>query len=323
MTLTARETIHYLRTAPILSGCSVQDLSRLIPFVSEHNFQPNQTIFQSGSVADKLYIVVEGTVRLLSDKRLVDEISQGSFGEEAAIGMEEKYILSGIAVSNTIVLSINKDALQKITASNNNLIQEFYQSLLNHYSDDKSLKYKAITHSTNIFASNYYPKILGWLGAIFLPIFVFFIASLPRFEIPEDIQLFLTVFSTALVLWTFNLVSEFIPAIIIIFALLVLDVAPPSVVLSGFSSSSFFLALSIFALGAVLTTSGLTYRLVLIILKAAPQSQFSYGLTLFMMGLFLTPILPSANGRTQLLTPLLMDMVEAWQLHKIAKLLVV
>ena len=155
---------------------------------------------------------------------------------------------------------------------------------------------------------------------MFIPIFVFFITSRLILGIPESIQLFLTIFSAALILWTFNLVSEFIPGIIITFALLVLGIAPPSVVLSGFSSSSFFLALSIFALGAVLSASGLTYRLMLIILRAVPKFQFSYGLTLFCIGLFLTPILPSANGRTQLVSPLLIDMVETLQLVRLVGL---
>ena len=312
------DILHCLRTAPILSACSVKDLSRLIPFISEHSFQPNETIFKAGLVADKLYLVVEGTARLISGKRLVEEVSRGFLGEEAAIGLEE-YILSGIAASNTVVLSINQDALKKISVTKPNLIKDFYQSLINHYVDDKSLKHEAITQPPKISSDTNITKALGWLLAIFLPILVLLITSHPIFEIAKSIQLFLTVFSAAIVLWTLNLVSEFIPAIIIIFALLVLGVAPPSVVLSGFSSSSFFLALSIFALGAVLTTSGLTYRLVLIILKAAPQSQFSYGLTLFLMGLFLTPVLPSANGRTQLLTPLLIDMVDALQLRKNGK----
>ena len=194
-------------------------------------------------------------------------------GEEAALG-QETYLLSCVAQSNTIVLSINKNALKKISISNPHLTNGFYESLINHSLDNQLTKYKPIVQFPNKVSETNIKTTIGWSSAIFIPIFVFFITSRLTLGIPESIQLFLTIFSAALILWTFNLVSEFIPGIIIIFALLVLGIAPPSVVLSGFSSSSFFLALSIFALGAVLSASGLTYRLMLIILSESFDSNF-------------------------------------------------
>ena len=318
MTIETIDKVNYLRTVTIFSDCSPQDLSRVIPSTSEHYFNTDETIFNAGAAANELYIIVEGTVRLTSGGRIIDKVSQGLLGEEAALG-QETYLLSCVAQSNTIVLSINKNALKKISISNPHLTNGFYESLINHSLDNQLTKYKPIVQSPNKVSETNIKTTIGWTSAIFIPIFVFFITSRLTLGIPESIQLFLTIFSAALILWTFNLVSEFIPGIIIIFALLVLGIAPPSVVLSGFSSSSFFLALSIFALGAVLSASGLTYRLMLIILRAVPKFQFSYGLTLFCIGLFLTPILPSANGRTQLVSPLLIDMVETLQLRKQSK----
>lgn len=320
MTLTNINTIHHLQTAPVLGDCSVQDLSRLIPFISERYIQAEEVLFESETPADTLYLIVEGKLKLMSGKRQVDIVTQDFLGEEAAIGYEE-YTLTSVAIENSVVLAINKSALTKITGSNPHLEKGLYQSFIKHY-----LYRKPEIHKTNrdlgilgLSDSSKPQVIIGWITAIILPIIVALVAARPAFEISDSIQQFLTVFSAALILWTFDLVAAFIPAIIIIFSLLVLDIAPSSLVLSGFSSSSFFLALSIFALGSVLSNSGLTYRLVLIILKAVPQSQFSYGLTLFMLGLFLTPVLPSANGRTQLVAPLLIDMVDALQLKPSGK----
>jgi DASS family divalent anion:Na+ symporter len=320
MTLSNLNTIHHLQTAPILGDCSVQDLSRLIPFISERYLKAEEVLFESETPADALYLIVKGTLKLMSGKRQVDVMTQGFLGEEAAIGYEE-YTLTGIALEDTIVLAINKNALTKITVSNPNLEKGLYQSFVKHYLYRKP-EIDSTHRDLGVLGFSDSPKtqaIIGWVTAIILPIIVALVAARPVFEIPDSIQQFLTVFSAALILWTFDLVAAFIPAVIIVFSLLVLDIAPSSLVLSGFSSSSFFLALSIFALGAVLSNSGLTYRLVLIILKAVPQSQFSYSLTLFMIGLFLTPVLPSANGRTQLVAPLLIDMVDALQLKPSGK----
>ncbi|WP_446012036.1 SLC13 family permease [Candidatus Electrothrix sp.] len=124
-------------------------------------------------------------------------------------------------------------------------------------------------------------------------------------------QIFLTVASATVIMWIFRLVDEFIPSIMAVIVILVLDIAPPNIVLSGFTSGSFFMALSIFGLSAVLTTSGLTYRIVINLFRFLPLSQFWHSLAIFITGIFLTPLFPSANGRIGIATPILLDMVES------------
>ena len=63
---------------------------------------------------------------------------------------------------------------------------------------------------------------------------------------------FLGVFLAAVGMWIFRLYAEFIPSIFAILVVLILGLAPPSVALSGFTSSSFFMAMSVFGLGIVL-----------------------------------------------------------------------
>ncbi|MCI5121020.1 MAG: TRAP transporter large permease subunit, partial [Candidatus Electrothrix sp. AUS4] len=106
-------------------------------------------------------------------------------------------------------------------------------------------------------------------------------------------------------------VDEYIPSIMAVIAILVLDIAPPDVVLSGFTSGSFFMALSIFGLSAILTTSGVTYRIVINLFRFLPLSQFWHSLAIFITGIFLTPLFPSANGRIGIATPILLDMAES------------
>ena len=318
MTTLAHPTIHFLQSHPMFAPCSARDLARLIPFIEERTYHTDEVIFAKGETADHLYFVRQGQVQLLSGARSVDQVCQGFLGEEAALGVGQ-YSMSAIAQTSGTLLSIRREALSKITDDYPKLVNEFYQSLIDHYLEQHLRPAELGVHTARQPSPPRVTQQIGWWLALGLPVLMFVITAQPALGIPKDIQLFLTVFSAALVLWTFNLVSEFIPAIIIIFALLVLGIAPTSVVLSGFASSSFFLALSIFALGAVLATSGLTYRCVLMILRVVPQSQFSYSLTLFLIGFCLTPVLPSANGRTQLTTPLLVDMVDALQLRKQGK----
>ena len=70
----------------------------------------------------------------------------------------------------------------------------------------------------------------------------------------------------ALLMWILRLVPEYIPALILILASIFLHIAPENITLSGYSSNSFFLATSVFAVGAIITKSRLFYRLSLILL---------------------------------------------------------
>ncbi|MCI5157929.1 MAG: TRAP transporter large permease subunit [Candidatus Electrothrix sp. AUS1_2] len=124
-------------------------------------------------------------------------------------------------------------------------------------------------------------------------------------------KIFLTVAIATVVMWIFRLVDEYIPSIMAVIAILVLDIAPPDIVLSGFTSGSFFMALSIFGLSAILTTSGVTYRIVINLFRFLPLSQFWHSLAIFITGIFLTPLFPSANGRIGIATPILLDMAES------------
>ena len=77
---------------------------------------------------------------------------------------------------------------------------------------------------------------------------------------------FSVIFSAALVMWIFRLVPEYVPAIFIILATILLGLAPQQIILSGFRSDSFFLALSVFGIGAVIVKSRIFYRVSLFLL---------------------------------------------------------
>ncbi|OQA07274.1 MAG: Inner membrane protein YbhI [Firmicutes bacterium ADurb.Bin373] len=125
-------------------------------------------------------------------------------------------------------------------------------------------------------------------------------------------RLFLSVFSVTIVMWVFRLsAADFIPCILALLSLLFLELAPPLVALSGFATGSFFMALSVFGLGTVLTSSGISYRVILIILKYLPKSRFWCAFSIFFTGLLLTPLVPTPGSRVSIVSPLLLDMSEA------------
>src|SRR4030095_7639804 len=118
-------------------------------------------------------------------------------------------------------------------------------------------------------------KTIGW--ALTLLIAAAILAFGERFGLTWSQRDFLAALSVCLMMMSFNLTPQYAAALIAGLACLLLDVAPASVILSGFASDGFFMGLSIFGLGAVLTYSGLAERLVLNMLKRSPNSPFWYN----------------------------------------------
>lgn len=152
----------------------------------------------------------------------------------------------------------------------------------------------------------YFFDAIGWLTALLLPALLLFF--LQETTMNWACKNFVVIFSAALVMWTFRLVPAYVPAIFMILATMLLGLAQQSVLLSGFSSDSFFLALGIFGIGEVLVKSALFYRLSLLILNHLPKNKFLLQMVLFIIGLLLTPIMTAQSARVALIAPLLEDM---------------
>ncbi len=149
---------------------------------------------------------------------------------------------------------------------------------------------------------------LGWLLAIILPYLIYF--YLISNDLGQTQALFVAVASASLVLWMFSLLPDLLPALLAVLLCVLLGLAPPSVVLSGFSSNSFMLTFSVLGLGVVVTSSGLTSRYSLLLIKRLPTHTFWYQFALFFTGFLFTPIVPSIAGRAAITGPILGNMAQ-------------
>jgi DASS family divalent anion:Na+ symporter len=309
MALNGKQIIRSLKDAGVFSSCSRRDLARILPSVSERRLNPDEVLFQSDSPATTLYLIVDGKIILRSKKRILDELTEGTIGEEI-IDDKGKYLSEAIAVSGTTVLSIPKDHLRDLFETNPVLKGDIYLNLINHLTEktlrDDRLEQEPVSAPPE---KSIALRITGWILSIIFPAVILYLGD--SFGLDWKSKIFLTVASSTIMMWIFRLAHEFIPSIFAVLVILILDIAPPSVALSGFTSGSFFMALSIFGLSAVLISSGLTYRIVITLLRFVPLSQFWYTLTIFFTGIFLTPLFPSANGRISLASPILEDMVDS------------
>ncbi len=309
MDLTVEELTGNLMAHPVFTSCEPHNLARLLPNISEKVLDSGEVLYKTGTPATHLYLVLRGGINISTDKQQAAAITGDLLGEETVVG-EEFYLTDAVALGPTTVTAIPRESLQSLLDSEPHLIRDFYSSLFNRFTGIKTELAVNKETDENIQKSFSFTDTLGWILTILAPALILYLSS--NIGLDWNSRLFFCVLSIAIIMWTFSLTPSFlIPGILSVLCMLFLGIAPSEVVLSGFTSGSFFMAMSVFGLTAVLIASGATYRLVLITLKFIPHNRFAYTMVMFFTGFAMTPIIPTYSGRVSIMSSPLLDIVEA------------
>lgn len=155
-------------------------------------------------------------------------------------------------------------------------------------------------------------EILGWATVLVVPPLIYVAMQAAGFSVQSS--MFAALLCATVLFWVFGLVDEFVPALVAVVAALIIGLAPPGVALAGFSSPSLLLLLGVYALSAVISASGLSYRLMTRLLLRLPDTPRWHQVTLLGSGYLLSPLMPSTNARLSLLTPVYQDMATGLRL---------
>lgn len=157
------------------------------------------------------------------------------------------------------------------------------------------------------------PKtVIGWALVFLVPPVVYVLALAARFSVQASI--FAALLAGTILLWVFSLVDEYVGPLVALVGTLFVGLAPPDVALAGFSSPSMLLLVGVFALSAAISSSGLSYRLILRLLLRLPDKPFWHQTVLLISGYVLSPLMPSTNARLSLLTQPYKDMAAGLRL---------
>lgn len=288
---------------PVLGQCSYESLARALPHIMERHFSAGETLFHAGDRAEQLYLVREGDIRIERPHGEPVQSRQKLCGEETAVGLQD-YLGSAIATAPVSALAIPRATAKALVKANPALRSDLFRGLALPGADIPPPP----PARKNSPSKEGWMSLVGWLLAILLPIAI--LVAAPGWGLNQNMGLFLAIFAATICMWVFGLVDEYVPGIFAIFAVLVLGIAPPAAVLSGFASDGFFLAMSILGLSTVVVASGLSYRFLIWLLLKLPKHEIWQHFGLLLTGFLLTPLVPSINGRVALVTPLAVDMVE-------------
>jgi hypothetical protein len=310
MTYLNRTISQALKEEAIFNDLSEEELAKLVGAGEICNIQAGSVVYKFGDNANFLYVIISGSVRISNEFNEELTHESGFFGEEVAT--LDSYITSATAVSDLVLLQLNKQTLLDLQLQKPKLtINTGALTLARHLgtrTGKKEVEQKKLTSTL----SN--KDKLGWFLSAVLPIAFFFIAQSSGFS--SHASIFIAIISAVILMWSFSIVDEFIPPIVAMVACILTGLAPPNVALAGFATPALLILLGIYALTGAITQSGLSYRLVLNLIKILPRSAFTNQIVLLFSGFLLSFVTPSGNNRISLLLPVFRDMVTGLKLGK-------
>ena len=302
---------------PVFRQCTSLSLAKFLPYVFERAVDRGEVLIALGEPATETYLIVEGTFELsashapgkASDRRAVKRIDSGFLGEEAAIGLGA-YTVTAVASQSSKVLVLPSHAIEKL-AEQRPFRERLLASFAARKKDDTSTK--SAGERLGISEVIESPRLLiGWFVVLLAPLLVYGqfsdLTSLPNMQA----LYLLCVISVTVTMWVFRLLPDFVPALFAVLCAILISQVPTNVALGGFASDSFFMAMSILGLSAVITISGLSFRALMALLRVGPAHKAWYNFCLFITGAALTPVVPTTNGRIAIVAPFFADLLGAF-----------
>jgi len=296
-----------LAQSPVLANCTRQELSRLVPFLRERQLTPGETLYRAGEPARDTWVVLGGTLKLTRADDSARAVSSGLVGEEAALGLGS-YLSDVVALDDATVAALDRHVAPAVLRGESRRAQAFCRSLIHAFAPPRVAEPEAGIDHEQVSPWVTAWKTAGWLAAIVVPMVLLrtFDGGTLRWE---QQQLAAALASTAM-LWIFGSVQPYVAGLLVVLVCVTLGIVPTKVVLSGYASNGFFLALSMFSLGAVLVESGAINRGFLLLMKHCPRSTIVQDGVALLSGFLLTPLIVLAEDRARVLTPLAVDWAE-------------
>lgn len=303
--------IEHIRADTLLHHLSDAELARLLGTAENVTFSPGQTIYKESDAINGLYLFTEGEAVLSCDKLSDTPMANMRCGEEALVGLKH-YVCKAVAKTTMHGWRLPPNGLIDVTKSHPAIKANALLALSRYHGSNPVISGTSRINSLlNQFTA---VELIGWLCAIVIPLVIYMMGE--TLQLSDQASMFTAILAIAVVMWVFSLVDEFIPPLLAVVATLFIGLAPTSVALAGFASPTLLTLLGVFALSATISSSGLSYRVIMWLLLKLPDRAVWQQSALLFSGYVLSTITPSGNSRFALLLPLYRDMADGLRLPK-------
>jgi CRP-like cAMP-binding protein len=106
-----------LSTIPLFSGLSSRHLRKLQRTASEDRYQPDSVIVPEGGRTATLFVVVEGSVKVVKDGKTISRRGPGEYFGEISLIDGRPRAASVISETDVTCLVLSQDSLRKLLMS--------------------------------------------------------------------------------------------------------------------------------------------------------------------------------------------------------------
>lgn len=135
-----------LRKVPVFNGLEKNELEKILPLLEEEHFEADDYIIREGSLGDSMYIISEGSVRVLKAVNADEQMAINHMHRDAYFG--ELALIDNLPRSASIVtnersrvLRLKKKVLDDLLRENPEIASTFYRNCLM----DTFSRYRKIT----------------------------------------------------------------------------------------------------------------------------------------------------------------------------------
>lgn len=302
-----------IESSRALSALPRREWARLLNQFEPCSFHEGETIQSAGDPCLGFYQFDAESMGLRFDHETASKELALECGEECLAGFD-KNLFTVIATGTMHGWKLNAQAASLLGKSSNKIKEDAMTILAGRFRDASIPTDPKNQASKSKGDALSWLQIIGWMTAIIGPWILFL--WLDSQGMDSSIAVFLAIMLEVVILWLFSLVDQFIPPIIGIAAAIFTGLVSPETALSGFASSSFIELLCVLVVSAVLMSSGLSFRLLLGFLRVFPK-KFEWQIQIpMMLGLFVSPVIPSNNSRMALLLPIMEEIAGLARLYK-------
>ena len=311
-----------LRGVPYFRELDRVSFARLIGALEEVHVPAGATIAEEGAEADSLYLLESGGIRLSvrgpdGEVEIADLIAPASFGElgmllsrrtaTARSGTDATLWRLPRARFEAVVRERPEIALAVATALAD-LLDRRQRGLIGApLPDEEPLRSTALDAPSGRQPRR--RRLIAGSITLAVPFILWWIAPPPGLDVAG--WRVLAVLLGAAVGWLLDPVPDFVVAIAMAAVWGATGLAPLAAVFSGFTSSSWVLALGALALAAAMLRSGLLFRAALFALRSFPPTHRGQVLALVLGGALVTPLVPLSVARVSAIAPLTLELAQS------------
>ena len=308
-----------LRAVPFFAALERVEIARLIGALEPVEVASGGLIFDEGEPADGLYLLTDGRVGVSvraadGEHHLVDLEAPAYLGELGLLLARRTG--SARAIGNVALFRLPRDRFERLVREDPS-IGRVIATALADLIDRRSREHvgaPAPEAREPAYISSRSPRrgygrsVIGIVLAIALPAVLWSLPA-PGGLSPAAWHVLLILLGSA-VAWLLSPVPDFIVALAMAGAWGIAAVVPLDLVLSGFRTSAWLVAIGSFALAAAMARSGLLFRIGLILVRAFPAGHVGQVLGLLVGGALVTPLVPLGLARVATASSLAQELTQ-------------